>query len=136
MASLMRCVERVVVAHAEHLGDVVEIEQRQRAAGDLLGAAIGVAVERIEQLGHVEPGDRADRRASDRALCGTRSAKRDVSSVTDLPGVERDQLAGGLRRARGADAEVELLDLRGAVRLGERQLEVLVADRGAGEARD
>ena len=43
-------VERIVVAHAEHLGDVVEIEQRQGAAGDLLGAAIGVAVERIEQL--------------------------------------------------------------------------------------
>ena len=50
-----------VTGGADQLGHVVEIEQRQGAARDLLGATIGVAIEREQQAGHVEAGDRADR---------------------------------------------------------------------------
>ncbi len=49
--------------------ELVDVEQRQRAADDLLGAAIGIAVERLQQPRHVERGERRDR-DRDRAGAG------------------------------------------------------------------
>ena len=70
---------------------VVEIEQRQGAARDLLGAAIGVAVEREQQAGHVEPGDRPDRE-------GQRAGVR--HQLGEVARIERDRL----RPARSGSA--------------------------------
>ena len=49
MASLMRCSSASSVPSPIVCRHIVEIEQRQGAARDLLGAAIGIAVERVEQ---------------------------------------------------------------------------------------
>ena len=49
------------------LGHVVDVEQRQGAAGGLLGATVGVAVERGQDARHVERGRGPDRDGRPRA---------------------------------------------------------------------
>ena len=44
-------------------GELVDVEQRHRPAGDLLGAAERIAVERVQQRGGIERGRDADRQA-------------------------------------------------------------------------
>ena len=63
-------------AHA--LGHVVDVEQRQGAAGRLLGAAVGVAVERGEDARHVERGGGPDRDGRPCERRGIRSWKRSL----------------------------------------------------------
>ena len=77
-------------------GEIVDIEQRQRAAGDLLGAAERIAVERREQRRRVERGRQPDR---DRHAAGSRH------EVGEQVVRQRDALAArhGLHRAAGED---------------------------------
>ncbi|MCY1224512.1 hypothetical protein D9M72_366730 [compost metagenome] len=49
-----------VVGETGLLGELAEVEQRQRAARRLLGAAIGVAIERHQQRRHIEGGRTRD----------------------------------------------------------------------------
>jgi hypothetical protein len=74
---------------------IVDIQQRQRATGDLLGASERIAIERRQQRRRIERGRDADRQG-DASAPGTRSANRSFERRRLSP------LASGLtvRRAR------------------------------------
>jgi hypothetical protein len=125
--------ELVVGAELEHLRDLIKIEERNGTARHLLGAPIGVAVELHEQTRDIEPCERSDGGGQRGRV---RHEAFEVGGIErdGLAGGQRDQRRGGLRATRGADAEGELLDQRGAVGLRDEQPQVLVAD-GRGRQR-
>ena len=84
MASRMRWSTAASSARCAAARKLVDVEQRQRAAGDLLGAAERIAVERLEQAA----ASSAVERPTDSATApvpGTRSANRSLESVRLSP---------------------------------------------------
>ena len=89
-------VDALVEREMRGAGEIVDIEQRQRAAGDLLGAPERITVERGQQRRRVERGRQADR---DRHAAGS------GHEVGEQVVRQRDALAArhGLHRAAGED---------------------------------
>ena len=90
--------------------ELVDIEQRQRAAGDLLGAAERIAVERRQQRRRVERGRQADRQrdaAGARHEVGEQVARqREALAFRQrLDGAARQDLGRGSHRERIAALE-------------------------------
>ena len=61
MALAHALVRLVVEREVFLLGQAINVKQRQRTAHDLLGAAVRIPVERLEQPRHVEARERRDR---------------------------------------------------------------------------
>ena len=105
-----------IALHADAGGHVVDIEQRQGAAGGLLGAAIGVAVEAHQQRRHIEGGSLRDTDADRRAVKNACGEQFLVDAQRAAIGSQVDHHTVGDRKLCRAHRQIErLLDLRPTV---------------------
>ena len=113
---------------------LVDVEERQRAAHDLLRAAERIAVERGEQARHVERRGRRHRQR-DASRAGHEIGEHVVAERDALPGPERlhraprENLRGGVHRERIAPRHGEVLGTR------DRDIDQALAD-AAGRERE
>ncbi len=85
MASRMRWSMAVSSARCCCGRELVDVEQRHRAAGDLFGAAERIAVERLEQRRRIERGRDADRHRNRSPCSAPDPANRSLESVKLSP---------------------------------------------------
>ena len=109
-------------------GDRLDIQQRQCAARRLLDAAIGVAVERPQEAGHIPIGPRADRQKR-LGGAGQKFVGAAIVECDALPGFELPDKAAQLIRLRRPHADREVardLEIAGA---SELNMQCDIADR-------
>src|SRR5262249_41869046 len=87
-------------------GDVAHIEQRQRAAGGLLEATIGIAIERTQEAGHVEVRNRTEA-GIELAAAGYEALEGGTAERQTLAGRQPSRRALDDRQLRRANADLE-----------------------------
>ncbi len=107
---------------------LVDIKQRQRAADDLLRAAIGIAVERLQQSRHI---DRADRRHRQRhPACAGHEIGEEIARERQT-GARRQRLHAAARELAGAGTDIERERLV-EVEIGTGQPQIYIGAPDAG----
>ena len=128
MASSTRSAQRVAFGQREIDGELVEIDQRHGARGDLFGAAERIAVERGDEARDVEARQRSDGEG-DAGGAGPQAVEHGCVQRQGLAG--REVEAGLARQFRVvvAHRQGQRLCQHGAVRRGEIEAQAGVADR-------